>query len=222
MGYIRVERVPKAQLTAHSLSLLALCGPEAATVAKAIKDMFEAANKRDWDGELPPSPTGLTEIGEAAYEACQEDILEGINHYWETCEARKPKPPPETQGDISRLKSDISQTYADYTNSDLESELETQTNRDSGSNHEISNTRIQRSEEIEKALRMIRDAGIEVDDGLIGFLVNNWRNHDWSMGCIKRAVESCRTKGRKTARQFTGTLRTINEQDFWRDDEDDN
>ena len=179
---------------------------------KAIKELFETAGKRDFGGELPEPPTELTEIGEAAYDACRADILEGIARYWEICESRKPKPPPDEQADISRLKPDISHTQAGY----IKNEPVNQETSESKSDYEITVTVGEERQEIDRALKMINDAGIKIDDGLVGDLVNLWHHDLWSDGCIERAVEYCTTHNIKTPRGFTGTLRTIHETDTWR------
>ena len=90
MAYKRVETVPSAEISAHGLTLLSLCGKETSQVVKALRDAFNKCGKRDFDrdfeDEKQKAQEGLSEIAKAAYEACLADMLRGISAYWARCD----------------------------------------------------------------------------------------------------------------------------------------
>lgn len=208
MAYTPVKHVPNLSITPHAMTLLSLSGGDAARIAKAIQRLFTVCGNRDSGGEIPPDPDDLSEIGQEAYEALKTDVLSGIDKYWAICDARKPKevPPPP---DISQTHADLSQTHAGQLINNIVSEEVKKENNDLS---EIAHTPELTAHE---ALMMIKSAGIEVDNGLQSFLINECHKNEISQNVIERAIQWCMQNNLRTPREITGAIQKI-KTDSWR------
>ena len=204
--YKRVQAVPGAQFSGQSLTLLAyLAGAsaeECAAVVRAIDRAFKTCKKRDFDGEIPTAPDGLSEAGRDAYDALMNDMWNGIVGYWEMCginlenrgggdDGRPGGDGGSTGVDVKKeVKKEVNERHRDFTNT---------VGVVSASN----------------ALYRIETAGIQTDNGLRGYIKN--LGNSLTDDKLSRAIEYCICHGMTESRAFTGTLRNIIEQDGWRE-----